>query len=838
MRTYTKIALLFGFFSLVPCVYAQEVGQKKTPALVSEITYTTESPTGRILLNVNKKEVHIYDQAVVKYGTMELRAGAIDIQFRDHLLTAYYKLDSAGRKVQMPLFQDGEQKLVADTLRYNFLTGRGWIKQATTQESGGFLTGSQAKMISDSSYYLSGMAFTTCNHEIPHFAIRTRKAKLDIGKRIVTGPAYLELAHLPTPLALPFAYFPMQEKKASGFILPNFSDRQSWGLGLTGLGYYFVLNDYMDLRVTGDIYSQGSFALRANSSYKVRYKYSGSFAFSTNHIQFGDPRFAGTSLYQNSTDFGLGWTHNQDPKARPDFRFTSKVDLATGGYYKNTSTDPSSFLKNDLSSSISATKTFLGTPFVVSMAARHRQNNQKKTLTLNLPEVNVSMARIQPFKSAGSSKIPMWIQGIGLNYQWNARNETRGTTDQWLEPSSLFAEDNVNWGAQHSSSLSTNAKVARFITLSPSASFSERWYPSRLNYLYDEPSQTVRVDTVKGFFASRDFSANASLSTTVYGLFQFSKGPIAAIRHVIYPSIGLRISPDFTDPYWGSYQSVQTDSTGKTQLFSRFSGANYLYGTAAEGGGSSVGFRLRQVIEGKWRPQDSAEAKKFPILEDVSMEAQFNPSAEVFRWSTFRTRASTSFLKNTVRMSYQGEFDPYGMDSLGVRQNISAWEYNHLLVRPMTQSFSTDFRWRGGSSKGRPTAPLNEAGLERDLFMDPYGINDFYTLHAPWTVSGSYTYRYSPAVGLSPAKTTQAIRFDAAIEPTANWRMALSSGYDLMERRVTMTSVDVTRTIHCWDLRIRWVPFGYNRSYVIGLGAKAPLFRDLKVERRRGRGDY
>ena len=359
MRFFTKIALLLGLWAATTPIWGQSGGA----SLSGPVQWGTEADRGRTEVNPKDRTVLLTHKAWVQYSGLDLRAGEIFIDFNNSLLTAYGVRDSSGKMGQFPVFKEGERTLYADTIRYHLGTGKGWIKSANTQEGGGYLHGGQAKMISDSSYFLANNTFSTCNHETPHFAIVTQRAKLDVGKRIVTGPAYLELAGIPTPLALPFAFFPMAEKRASGFLLPNFSDRREWGLGLTGLGYYFVLNDYQDLRLTADFYSQGSWAVQAASSYRVRYKFNGNFTFNINRIRFGDPRFAGTGAYQNSTDFRVGWTHNQDPKARPGFRFSAKVDLASGAFFKNATTDPNQFLKNDLSSSISATKTWSGTPF-------------------------------------------------------------------------------------------------------------------------------------------------------------------------------------------------------------------------------------------------------------------------------------------------------------------------------------------------------------------------------------------------------------------------------------------------------------------------------------------
>jgi len=831
MRFFTKIALLLGLWAATAPIWGQSVGA----SLSGPVQWGTEADRGRTEVNPKDRTVLLTHRAWVQYSGLDLRAGEIFIDFNNSLLTAYGVRDSSGKMGQYPVFKEGERTLYADTIRYHLGTGKGWIKSANTQEGGGYLHGGQAKMISDSSYFLANNTFSTCNHETPHFAIVTQRAKLDVGKRIVTGPAYLQIAGIPTPLALPFAFFPMAEKRASGFLLPNFSDRREWGLGLTGLGYYFVLNDYQDLRFTADFYSQGSWAVQAASGYRVRYKFNGNFTFNVNRIRFGDPRFAGTGAYQNSTDFRIGWTHNQDPKARPGFRFSAKVDLASGAFFKNATTDPNQFLKNDLSSSISATKTWSGTPFSFSAALRHRQNNQKGTLTLNAPEVNFALMRIQPFRRVdgrGSS----WLRDFGIQYGLNARNEWNGLISEIQDPTALLARDRIKAGASHAVSFSTNAKLFKFITLSPSASYNERWYPYRLSYSYDSLQQRVQTDTARGFFAVRDYGAQAALSTTVYGLYKMKWGPLSAVRHVVYPTVSARMAPEFTRPEWGAFQQVQTDSSGTTSFKSRFSGGDFLYGAPSVGGGSGVQFRVRNVLEAKGRKRDTLEPKKFALLEDATVDLGYNPAAGPFAWTLMGARASTSLFKGGLRLVYQGQFDPYGVDSTGKRLLASAWSTNGVLLRPQVQQFSADFRLSGGSVNGRPQVLVGENGLEQDLYANPFGDLLLQPIAATWSLSGGYSLRYDPATPLAPFK--QSIRLDASIEPTANWRVGVSSGYDLMARSITFTTLDVYRLIHCWEMRIRWVPMGYARSYSIGLGVRAPLLKDLKLERRRGRGDF
>ncbi|MDG1253478.1 MAG: putative LPS assembly protein LptD [Schleiferiaceae bacterium] len=788
---------------------------------------------GRYLVGENA--VLLKEDAVVTMEGMELKAYHIKINYEKHLLTAYGIRQADGSVIGRPRFTQGDRTFGADTMRYNYVSQKGWVFQGNTTENGGYLHGDQIKMVEDSSYFLGSASFTTCNHEHPHFAIVTKKARLDVGKRIVTGPAFLTILDLPTPLGLPFAFFPIMDKQASGFILPTFADKRDWGLGLIGGGYYWSFNDHYDLRLTGDVYSQGSYGVQATSNYRFRYRYSGNLGLQINRTKFGDPRQTG-GQFMDSKDYRVTWSHSQDAKAHPSQQFSARVELATGSFFRNTTTNPQDFQKNDMSSSISYTKRWPGSPFSLTAAARHRQNNQNGTLSLSLPDVNFGMSRIQPFARRNPVGGTRWYEKIGLTYSMQARNETNGLLTELATPARLFSADRLRSGVNHSASLGTNIKVLRFITVNPNANYQERWYPYALDYRWDSVSESVQRDTVTGFFSAREYGVSAGASTTVYGIFNLKRGPVKAIRHMMYPSVSWRYVPDFTQGQWNAFQTVQSDTAGTLRSFSRYQG--FIYGAPGVGNQGGINFRLRNTLDGKWSRGDSGAVKKFNLLEDFTLSSNYNPLLDSNPLSPVAVRASTSFLKNKIRLTYQGNYDWYAIDSSGLQLNSFAWTEGQGPLRPTLHQLSVDLRFRGGSSSGRPMAPMNEFGLEQDLYPDYYDYMPMMDWHAPWTFNMGYSLRQSAMLGSTDMKTTQSVRMDASWEPTANWRLGVSTGYDVKAMDFTFTTVDVLRQLHCWEMRIRWVPFGYARSYNIGIGVKAPLMSALKLERRRGIGDY
>lgn len=819
------------------------------PVVVTDSVENQEQSSDRLqdLVDYNGKDsvsfdpltnrAYLYNEAYINYQTTNLKAGFIIIDWNSNIVTAAGIRDSTGKITQIPIFTDNGKSYRSDTIKYNFNTKKGVISTVTTKEGEGYVHGEKVKMADDKTFYIQGTSFTTCNRINPDFEIVTNKAKMIIGDKIVTGPASLHLMHIPTPIVLPFGFFPMADKRSSGFIIPNYSDRQDWGFGLTNGGYYWAINDYMDLKVTGDIYTRGSFALRTESAYKVIYKYNGNVALNYSRIRYGDPRYVDAGNFQDRRDFSIRWTHNQDAKARPDLRFSANVNMATSSYFQNNTTNAGDYLTNTLSSSISLNKTWQGTPFSMTATAKQSQNSQNNTMTISLPDVNFSMQRIQPFRRENAVGEARWYENIGLTYQSNFKNDYSGSLDDLRNPSVIFSGNGLNYGMQHQVAASTNEKFLRYFTFNPSVNFMERWYPERLNYTWNQDSNRVDVDTITGFNAIHTYSVNAQVTTTLYGLFNF-KGKVKAIRHVMYPQIGFNYTPDFADGFYGYYQTVQVDSNGTTALRSRYNGSGFIYGGPGAGRNGAVTFRLRNVVEGKYRStEDSTGERKFGIFDDLTLNTSYNIAAETFKWAPVSVRASSSYFKGKLTFSYQGTFDMYGLDSLGVRVNESALKLNDKLVRNTSSQFSMGLRLKGKVKHGELKKADNTTalGLEEDA-PNYYSLFDYMAIDAPWTANIDYTYRID-----QPSLTqniTQTVTVSGSFEPTTNWRMGVSTGYDIANKGISYTTVDLKRNLHCWEFNIRWVPFGYARSYTIGLGIKANMFKDVKYEQRRGIGDF
>ena len=784
---------------------------------------------------VAENKAYLYNKAHIDYGDVSLDAGYIELDWMKNEVFARGILDSAGEMTQMPVFKQGADIYETDEIRYNFATNKALIKTVVTKEGESFLHGEVIKREDENTFYIKGIAFTTCNKRHPHFHINANKAKVIVGDRIITGPAYLEVADVPTPIVLPFGFFPAQDKRASGFILPTFNQHQGKGFGLVNGGYYFSLSDYLDLKLTGEVYARGGWGVWAVSNYKKRYKYNGNIQVRFNHTKVGDKRFENfATQYIDEKTFKINWQHKQDPKARPDLLFSAKVDLANPNFNRLNTTETSSFLQNTTASSVSLSKNWMGTPFSLSASANHSQNNNTKNFDLSLPKVSFNMSRIFPFKKKNRVGTQKWYERIGTNYSTNTEVRFNGNYDSLSTGAESF-DQIIRTGMQHNVNLSTNEKLFRHITLNPSINYATKWYPSKLNYRYDDSSNLI-VDTIPGFSLTNELSANAQFSTKVYGTFLYRKGKIKAIRHMMTPSMGVTFRPDYSDPFWGSYQTL-IDTAGEEIRFSRYNG--YLYGGTSSGNNGSVNFNLNNNIEMKIRSnKDSTGERKVKLLDRLNFGTSYNIAAESFQWQNMNVVAQSSILKNKVQLSYQGKFDFYGYDpQLDKRVNRSAWEINKKLIRNVNTNFSVNMRWAGRIGEERKKKESKSLlGLEEDD-INYYRIDDYIDFSMPWQFVIRYNYQISKP-GLEANVSTHTIGLQGKIDPTPNWHISIETGYNLVDQGVTYTRLELLRDLHCWELKIQWVPFGFQQSYMIGINIKASSFKDAKLERRRNVGDF
>ncbi len=781
----------------------------------SKVDYAAEDS---LIFDAEQQIVYLYGKATVNYENMTLKADFIQVNLSEKTLYSTYLSDSSGSKSGIPDFAQNDDHFTADEIRYNFESKKGKIKGVYTQQGEGYVYGETVKKLDDFEYIHYG-TYTTCDLKEPHFAIAANKLKIINNNKIITGPAYLTIAGVPTPLAIPFGYFPNRKGRSSGIIFPAYGESGELGFFLKSGGYYFGLSDYLDLALTGDIYSKGSYGMQSYFRYANRYKYNGNLSLSYSKIRTGEPE---TPSFNFTKDFFVRWQHAQDPKARPNTIFSSNVNAGSSSYFRNNISSPNNFLTNTFQSSIAYSKTFPGKPYSLSSSINHSQNTQTRDINVTFPNINFSVNRLYPFKkkiAVGSDK---WYERIGISYQSNFQNSIQ-TKDTLLFKDG-FGKRFRN-GLQHSIPVSTSLKVLKFFTLTPSFSYSEKWYLQtiRKNYVPDEG--IILTDTVNGFKAAREFNASASLNTRIYGMFQFRNRKIAAIRHVMSPSLTFSFRPDFSDPFWNYYRQVQSNAEGQTTNYSIFEQA--IFGGPGAGRQEIIGFNLDNNLEMKVRKiTDTTEVlKKIKVFESLSISGSYNLAADSLQLSPVTLNARTT-LFDRLNLNFGSTLDPYITDSLNRRLDQFELSAHNRLARLTSASVSAGFNLTH-SPKVKPSDKIQEDEKE---YINKHPV-EYVDLTVPFSLNVNYSLFYSRP-GLQKATITQTINFNGDISLTPKWKIIFSSGYDVQQKQWAYTSLSFYRDLHCWEMRLNWVPLGGFTYWNFQINVKASVLQDLKLTKK------
>ncbi len=791
-----------------------------------------------VAMDLKSRRAYLYSDGSIDYDSMLLKADRVEVDFEAHALHAHGTSDTAGNTVGRPFFRQDGTDYHADTLTFNYVTKKGIINGVITQEGEGFLHGQKVKKVNDSVMYLSGGSYTTCNHAHPHFAMNFTKSKLITGNKIVTGPAWLSIEDVPTPVALPFAFFPITKSRTSGVLIPSYGWQNYRGYYLKEGGYYFALGDHWDLSLLGDIYTNLSWAAEAKANYYKRYKYKGSF-----DARYGITKegiYGDENTYNEYTDFKFTWQHDQDAKAHPYRRFSANVNLQSRNYNKNTS-NRNDYFNSTTTSSISYT-TKLGSYFNLSASARESYNVQTGVMNIKLPSISLSSITIYPLRRKNPSGAYRWYENISLSYVLNAENNITTADSELFTPRTL---DLMQYGVQHSIPLSSTVKVLRYFNWTNSLQYKERWHWSTIDRTYDAATGTLTTDTVRGFKSNREFSFSSSLSTRIYGMFQFKRGPLKALRHVLNPSVAFSYHPDFGAASLGWWKQY-TDTTGYVHRYSIFQ--NSLYGGPPDGRSGALNMSLGNNLELKWQnPFDTtAEVKKITLIENLTLSMSYDLAKDSLRWSPLNVSGRTTLFRNLV-LSYSGSFSPYVIDSLGRLHNELLWERDRKLFRKQSSTWSAQLSFSlnnstfGGSGSGSSPTP-SQGQAATTILQTPYNYNPvlmtggYYDFSVPWNLSISYTFNYVNTFVAREMKlesqTTQSLSLSGNVSLTDKWRVAFTTGYDFVNKGMSYTTVDIARDLHCWEMKFSWVPFGYYKSWFFQINIKADALRDVKYEKR------
>ena len=814
-----------------------------------------------VYLDRKENKVYLYNNAFIIYEDMRIDAGLIIMDYSKN--EVYAKgIDSAGVYSQRPIFVQGTNRVEPDSIRYNFNSEKALVFNSRTEQNGFNVIAEVTKKVNDSVVYLSNVRFTTSkNIDDPEYYFYTRKAKFVPKKKIVTGLTNMYIADVPTPVGLPFAYFPLTEDRASGFIIPSIGENNNRGFFFQNGGYYFAINDYLDLSLLGDYYTNGSYALRGESTYIMRYKYRGNVSARFESLVDSERGFPG---FGESSIYNIRWTHSQDAKSSPNSRFSASVNLGSSKYFTESinQTNNASALVNTLSSSISYSKTFEGDPQVnVSLAATHSQNTQTEQITMSLPNLNASVSRIYPFAPKNGTKKGI-IQNINFQYDLSAQNRIQTTDSLFFKPE-MFTSAQI--GAQHNIPITTNFKILKYLSASAGTNFRETWVLKSTRKRYEESAFNGRggivQDTLSGFESYRTYNFSTSLGTTLYGLFNFGKdSKIQALRHVVRPSVSYNVNPAF-DRYYDEFRIPDTANEtanitpGELYEYSRFE--NTLYGPPSKVYSSNIGMSISNTFEAKVRDRDTTatEPKKVILLNNLNFSTAYNLAGDSLQWSPVQFSGSIPVVPK-LDFNFSGSLDPYALDNhnnkidvLNINNGGSLFRLTNANVSINYSFSSKDFDKKSRDLNRLGNDTFRNGGRPDDLFGEVTDIYDgqiydedyeeeprnveWYNYKIPWDIRLAYTITYNNNQRQSEI-SSQSLMVSTNFALAPRWTAGVSSGYDFKNNGVTLTQFRFQRDLESWQMSFNWTPIGsINTAWYFFIGIKSSMLSDIKYDKRR-----
>ena len=821
--------------TVISSSHTTDTAQGPAPLFSDIITFKADDS---IQLNMPRREIYLHKSGKVNYLTTELEADYISLNMDES--SAYAEgviTDSATNEISgKPHFKDGNQEFDSKNLKYNFKSGKGIVRDIVTSEGDGFIQGSLTKRINDSTFCIKNGKYTTCdNHDHPHFYINLSQAKMIKGDKVVSKWANLVIADVQTPLGVPFGLFPFSKKGTSGVIIPTYTEEKMRGFGLKDGGYYWAISQYFDAAFTGTIYTNGSWGLDLASNYKKRYKYTGSFQFGMSKNIQGEKT---DSDYSKNSSWSIRWTHSQDSKANPYTTFSASVDLssANNNYYNSTSLNE--IANQRKSSSISFSRKWPDLPINISTSLSHNQNSSDTTISLTLPNVNIKVSQIYPFRKKNRSGKYKWYENIGFTYSFEMKNNIN--TKEYLLGKS-FKNIPRDWknGFKHNIPLSVSLKPFNNFTISPSFQYTGIGVLKtiRKDWVVDSTHSQggyVKTDTVMGFRYGHNYSGSvsASYTPTIYGMYvaKNENRRLVAFRHVMRPSISANYTPKMgvkRSKYWHTYTNAKT---GKEVEYSIFEGQLYTVSSNSKESGS-VNFSLDNNLEMKVKNYDDTTGnnptKKIKILESFKISGSYNIFADSMNFSNISLSARTK-LFNNLNINITGTLDPYKITANAVRVNKYNGGIGRLTRLSATASFSLS------ADKGKNKEKKNETlNGHYDDYMD---------FDVPWNISFNYSFSLNRSYSRNTAEgatkpickntLSQIVNISGDLSLTEKWKIGFSSGYDIQNQKITSTSFNISRNLHCWSMTFNCIPFGTHQSYNFQINVSSSMLRDLKLTKR------
>ncbi len=790
-----------------------------------------------MIIALDENMIYLYGNAELNYETTNLQAAYVDLSFETNILNAKGLPDSTGKVIGKPVFNDNGQSFDAEYMKYNFNSKKGYIQEMVTEQGDAYLFGKEVKKLENGEILVKDGYFTTCPcDENQDYYIRFKKAKVIPNDKIITGPVWLVIEEVPTPLVAPFGFFPNQKGRSSGILIPTYGESANRGFFLENGGYYFAINDYLDLTLRGDIYSRGSWALKTESSYIKRYKYNGNFnlSYATNIIGTKeDPD------YSKQHDFFIKWNHQQDPKANPNSRFAASVNAGSSTFNTYNPSSTNDYLSNTFQSNISYSTT-IASKYNLSLNFRHSQNTLSKKVDMSLPEIAFSANQFYPFRSKQSKGKPKWYENISMKYVMNAKNSI-STYDSLLFTNTKF--NDFQNGIKHNVPISSNIKVLKHLNWNNTINYTGRFYFQEVqkNWNNQDSLGQVMRDTTPGFHDLHEFSFSSGVNTRLYGMFQFKKSPVRAIRHVMVPGVNFRYRPDYGKQQWGYYGYYLDGSSVDPILYSYYEGSIYSYPPSGESG--ALNFSISNNIEMKVRNRkDTASGlKKVVLIENLTITSGYDLARDSLNWNVLSVSGYTKLFK-VIDVRFAGVWDPYVVDSSAVRLNRFEWNENKRLFRKNSSDWALSLGWNLNSNKFKDKDPNeSDKGTEADrenIARYPERYVDF---DNPWSLNLYYTFRYTnnwDQFDNRTSKTIQTMSFSGDISLTNKWKVGFTSGYDFENKSLSYTSLNVYRDLHCWEMIVNWIPFGFRKSYNLTIRVKSPILQDLKYTKKTDWRDY
>lgn len=851
--------------SLRDSLYKDTVRKSKS-ALEEPVSYSAKDS---ITFDYTNSRAHLFGGSQVNYQNLQLTADDISLSLDSSLVHASGRLDSTGAIQGKPLFKQGEDEYEPDRISYNFKTRKAFISNVYTQEGEGFMQSREGKRDSSGVMYVQNGKYTTCDAEHPHFYVSLTRAKMHPGKNVIFGPAYLVVEDVPLPLAIPYGFFPFSSSYKSGFIMPTYGDETTRGFYLRDGGYYFAINDKVDLKVLGEFYTKGSWGLSAQTNYKKRYRFGGNFYFSYQNTKEGEKNMPDYSV---SKSFKLTWSHRQDAKANPTQTFSASVNFATSSYERNNLTsmyNPESYTQSTRTSSVSYSKSFSKVGLTLSGTFNLSQNMRDSSISVTLPTLSISQSRFNPFKRKKAAGQERWYEKIAMSYTGTLANSINTKEDKLFHSS--LVKDWRN-GMRHQVPISASFSVLNYINVTPSFTFTDRMYTHKVMQGWDTERQDVQRDTVYGFYNVYNYNMSISANTKLYGMYRpmpwFGGKKIAAIRHVFTPTVSFSYAPDFSQSRFGFYDSyVKTDANGNvsTVRYSPFSGM--MYGTVGQGMTGSVTMDVANNIEMKVRTdKDSTGYRKISLIDELGGSLSYNMAAKRRPWSDLNLRARIKLTKkytysmNAVFATYAYEKDENGRVYVGDHTEWSRGRFGRFQGTAQNISYSISnetFRKLFGK-KHRTTTSDDELDeeLDEDEETDPTmqnvdpdrkkgktGANQesngdvdedgYLKFSLPWSINIGYGVtirentqgRFNDKRMRYPYKLSHTLNFSGNIRISEGWNINFSSGYDFNMHKLSMTTASLSRDLHCFQMSCSMVISPYT-SYNFTFACKAGTLAD------------